>query len=86
VKSALDVAENALQSSQMRFPRIMHMKANLLDGVGDVRPSEGQVLESTSKTPKLRGISNWGAICSRDLGVRIHWSQTRLAIRHMSTS
>jgi len=72
VKSALDVAENALQSSQTRFPRIMHMKANLLDGVGDVRPSEGQVLESTSKTPKLRGINNWGAICSRDLGVRIH--------------
>jgi len=83
MKSALDIAKNALQSSRMRPPRIVYMKADLLNGVRNIGPSESQVLESTSKTLKLRSISNWSTICSRDLGIRIHWSRTRLAVGHV---
>jgi len=29
-------------TSKMRFSRIMHMVANLLDNIGDIKPGEGQ--------------------------------------------
>jgi hypothetical protein len=35
----------------VRLPGIIHMKTNLLDGVGDVEAGERQVLESPGKAP-----------------------------------
>jgi len=46
--SALDVAKNALQKREVFLPRIMHMQADLLDGVRDVRPCKSKVLKTTS--------------------------------------
>jgi hypothetical protein len=34
----------------MWLPQGVHVEAHLLDGVGDVRPGEGQVLGGTSET------------------------------------
>ena len=84
MKSALDIAKNALQSLKVRLPRIMHMKIDLLNGTGDIWLCEGQILNCTSKTPKLRRISNWSTIGGSNLRIRIHRSQTRFAIRHVS--
>ena len=38
--SALKVAKNPLGSNKMNFPGIMHVQADLLNGVRDVGPSE----------------------------------------------
>jgi hypothetical protein len=48
------------QASQVeaKVQGIMHMKANLLDGVGDVGAGERQVLEGPGKAPELSWISN----------------------------
>jgi hypothetical protein len=35
----------------MRLPRGVHMQAHMLDGVGDVRPGEGEVLERAGQAP-----------------------------------
>jgi hypothetical protein len=52
----------------------MHVGADLLDGVGDVRAGERRVLEGTSEAPELSQISNrrpwlacpplWKSACS----------------------
>jgi hypothetical protein len=50
VKSTLNVPKDALESCQVRLSRIMHVKTDLLHGVGNVGPCEGQVLQGASKT------------------------------------
>jgi hypothetical protein len=42
VEGVLEVAEDALHNSEMELMRIVHVKAHLLDYMGDVRPSEGE--------------------------------------------
>jgi hypothetical protein len=44
VNSASDVAKKALQRSKVWLPWIMHMEADLLDSVGEIRPGESEVL------------------------------------------
>jgi hypothetical protein len=46
VEGALEVPEVALCGHEMGLTRVVHVEAHLLDHVGDVRPSEGEVLES----------------------------------------
>jgi len=62
----------------------MHMQANLLNSVSDIRPGEGEVLQGACKTPELRGVLNRWTI-SRQLGVGVHRSRARLALSHTST-
>jgi hypothetical protein len=51
---ALDVAQDALNSRQVLFAWVVHVKTHLLNGVGDVRAREGEVLES----PGDEGMTN----------------------------
>jgi len=44
MKSAMKVAQNALQSQQVRFPWIMHVKTDPLDGIGNICPGESEIL------------------------------------------
>jgi hypothetical protein len=46
VKGALEVPEDELRSYKMGLMGVVHLEAHLLDRVGDVRPSEGELLES----------------------------------------
>jgi hypothetical protein len=62
----------------------MHMKANLLDGVGDAGAGECQVLEGPDETPELSQISNRRPKSGRDLGLRFHGRRDRLAVHHAS--
>jgi hypothetical protein len=50
VKSTPNVPKNALESCQVRLSRIVHVETDLLHGVCNVGPCEGQVLQGTSKT------------------------------------
>jgi hypothetical protein len=51
VDGAPEVAEEVLESREVGLLGIVHMETDLLHGVGDVQPSEGEVLKGTGKTP-----------------------------------
>jgi hypothetical protein len=45
----------------------VHMQAHLLNGVGDVGPGEGQVLEGTSQAPVGRRVGDRGPVILKEL-------------------
>jgi hypothetical protein len=47
--------------------RIVHVKAHLLNSVGDVRAREGEVLESPGKTPVLSRVGHRRAVEAKSL-------------------
>jgi hypothetical protein len=61
------------------------MEADLLDGVGDVRVGERQVLEGPSEAPELSRIGNMRPRSGRDLDLRVHGCRDRLVVHHAST-
>jgi hypothetical protein len=67
----------------MRLARVVHVKAHLLDGVGDVRPGEEEVLKGPGKTPVAGGIGNRGAD-GGEFALCVHWSRAGLAVSHAS--
>jgi len=69
VDGAAEVAEEALESSEVGLSRIMHVKTYLLHGVGDVRPGEGEVLKCTSKTPVCSGVCERITLSLRQLAL-----------------
>ena len=60
----------------------MHMETDLLDSVGEVRPGEGEVLQSTSQTPVGSRISHQITQISRQLRLSIDRSGAWLTISH----
>jgi hypothetical protein len=46
IEGALEVAKDALCSSEMGLTGVVHVKAHLQDRVGDVGLGDGEVLES----------------------------------------
>jgi hypothetical protein len=84
VKSAPQVPQNPLQRGEMRLSRVVHVKAHLLDGVGDVGPGEEEVLKGPGKTPVAGWIGNRGA-GGGEFALCVHWSRAGLAVNHAST-
>ena len=56
VDGAAEVAKDPLESGEVWLPGIMHMETYLLNGVGDVRLGEGEVLKCIGKTSVCSGI------------------------------
>jgi hypothetical protein len=79
------MAQSALHGGEVGLPWIMHVKADLLDGVCDVRAGERQVLEGSGEAPEVSRISNRRPGLSEDLGLRVHWRRNRLAVHHASS-
>jgi hypothetical protein len=52
------IAQHTLEQGQVRSARIMHVQADLLNGVGDVRPGDGQILQAASEIAILRRIGD----------------------------
>lgn len=82
VDGATKVANNPLCSDELRFSWSVHVKSHLLDCVIDVRPSEGDVLESPDKVLVRHHITDWGIIIIKDLRLGVDGRVTRLAIEH----
>jgi hypothetical protein len=61
------------------------MQTDLLHSVGDVRPCEYQVLESTCNAPELRGVLNGRPRVPRQLRLEVDWSHARLTVCHDRT-
>jgi hypothetical protein len=64
--------QSALHGGEVGLPWIMHVEADLLDGVGDVGAGERQVLEGPGEAPKVSQISNRRSGLSGDLGMHVH--------------
>jgi hypothetical protein len=77
----LKIVLNALHSSKMRLSRIMHIQADLLNGVCYIWTGEGEILQSTNNTAILCGVGHRSTI-SRQLGVSINGRTARLAVTH----
>jgi hypothetical protein len=86
IESTLKVAKDPLGCNKVNFPGIMHVQADLLDSIGDVRPGECEILESTSKTAiSSRVFNRWTSI-SRHFGTSVDRGGARFAVAHAMAS
>jgi len=83
--SALKVAKNPLTSNK-NFPGIMNVEADLLDGVCNVRPGEGQVLKSSHKAAVGCRIINRRADISRHFGTSVDRGRAWFTVAHAMSS
>jgi hypothetical protein len=74
VEGVVEVSEYALRAHEMRLTGIMHVEAHLLDRVGDVRPGEGEVLESLGQARVANRVADPPPPCQRG-----PWPEYRLA-------
>ena len=82
--SATDIAEETLQRNKVRLPGIMHVKTDLLNGIGEIRPGEGEILQGTGEAPVASRIGHGITQISRQLRLSIDRSGAWLAISHPS--
>jgi hypothetical protein len=80
IEGVLEVAKDTLRSSEMRLKRIMQVEAHLLNRLGDIRPSEGEVLESPNQAPVGSQVTDMGTRVGGDLDMSVHEHGTMLAI------
>jgi hypothetical protein len=84
VEGATEVAQNPLERGEMGLPRSVHMQAHLLDGVCDVGPGEGEVLERVGQAPVGRRVGDRRPVVLRELRLSVDRRGAGLAIRHAS--
>jgi hypothetical protein len=66
VEGAIDVMEDALRGREMGLTRIMHVE-KYLDYIGDVRPGEGEVLESPDQATVGSRVADEGPMSEETL-------------------
>lgn len=84
VDGATKIPKDPLDRTQVRLTKIMHIKANLVNDICDVRPGEGEVLKSISKAPIGGGVNDRSAI-ARVLGLHLDRGHIGLAVQHQHT-
>jgi len=82
VECAPNIAKNPLQSSEVRLPRVVHVKTDLLNGICNVWAGECQVLKGSSKTAEVGSIRHRGPLSGSNLRIGVHWSRAWLALSH----
>jgi hypothetical protein len=75
--------EEAFESHKVGLSGVVHMETDLLHDIGDVRPSEGEVLKSTGKTPVPGGVLDWVTLGLRELCLRVDLGRAGLAGNHL---
>jgi hypothetical protein len=60
----------------------VHVQAHLLDGVADVGPGEGEVLERAGQAPVRRLVGDWGLVVHRELRLSVDRRGAELAVGH----
>ena len=68
----------------VRLPGILHVKTDLLNGIGEIRPGEGEVLQGTGEAPVASRLGQGITQISRQLGLSIDRSGAWLGISHPS--
>lgn len=85
VDGVAEVANNPLHNGDVWLSWSVHVKAHLLDNIGDVGPNEGGILEIPNEAPVGHHIANQGVAVVGDLNLGVHRRTARLAIRHVSS-
>jgi hypothetical protein len=85
VEGAVEVAQDPLEISEIGLPRGVHMQAHLLDGVGDVGPGEGVVLERTGQAPVRRRVGDRGPVVLIELHLSVDRCGTGFEVGHASS-
>jgi hypothetical protein len=80
----VEVAQDSLQSAEMGLSRGVHVQAHLLDGVGDVGPRDGQVLERAGQALVGRRVGDRGPVVLRELRLSVDRRGAGLAVGHAS--
>jgi hypothetical protein len=80
VRRPTKIAQDALHDRQVWLPRVVHVQADLLHDISDVRPCERQVLKGSDNAAELRGVHNRRPRVVSHL--EVDWSRTQLAVRH----
>jgi hypothetical protein len=80
----VEVAQDLLESGEMRLSWGVHMEAHLLDGVGDVGPGEGEVLERAGQAPVRRPIGDRRPVVLRELRLTVDRRGAGLVVGHAS--
>jgi hypothetical protein len=75
---------NLLESGEVGLPWGVHVKAHLLDGIGNLRPREYQVLDSVGEAPIGHRVGDRGAVVLRELHLSVDRRGARFAVRHVS--
>jgi hypothetical protein len=60
----------------------MHKKTHLLNGIGDLRTGEGEILEGTGEAPVLSRIGDGGTLRGGELGASINRGGGGVAFKH----
>ena len=84
IQSTLNIAQDALHGGEVWLSRVMHVKTDLLDGVGNIRTREGEVLKGASNAAIVCRVGGSDTI-SGELGVSIHRGTAGLAVEHTNT-
>jgi hypothetical protein len=84
VEGAAEVAQDPLESGEMGLPWGVHMEAHLLDGVGDVRPRESEVLERSCQAPVRCRVCYQGPVVLKELRLSVNRRGAGLAVGHVS--
>jgi hypothetical protein len=64
--------KNSFDQDRMLITRVVHVEANLLHDLGNIRTSECQVLKCARETTVLRRINNRISGFSGELGRGVH--------------
>jgi hypothetical protein len=73
-----------LHGGEVRLTWIMHVEADLLDDIGEVRAGERQVLEGSGEAPEVSQISSRRLGLNGNLGMCVHRRRNWLAVHHAS--
>jgi hypothetical protein len=84
VKGALEVTQDVLGAYEMGLTGIVHVETHQLDHVGDVRPGEGEVLESPDHATVGSRVAYGGLHVIGDLGLSVDQRGAGLAVVHAS--
>ena len=60
VNSSLEILQDALHGAEVRLPRVMHVKTDLLNGISNIRASESEILEGPSYAAIMGGVRHRG--------------------------
>jgi hypothetical protein len=84
VEGALEGLKDALCDREMGLMGVVHVQAHLLDRVGNVGPSEGEVLESPSQLAVGSRVTGGGPDVRGDLGLSVDRCGLGLAVADAS--
>ena len=84
IQSSMEIPQDVLHGAKVGLPQVIHVKTDLLNGIGNIWAGESEILEGPSYAVIMGGVRHGGPI-NGELGVSIHMGAARLVVTHTST-